>query len=1393
MMDLLSHMTGSVSSLILWVVGIAVLLFLVISYFSGSNLKSQFEKMGLKKPETGEKEEKEDSAQKDDKDKEESPLEKAKHILAIFYAFTNKYTRKLMANMGLMVGGPIADSFRKATTELKERLGKDNYKYQLPWFLIVGNEDSGKTTVLENIPLSHPIVSPGFQEPYADPAIGWWFYEKAVVLDVRASTLNGDNVDNQYRDWKTLLRCLGRYRPNRPLDGIVIALPASYFLGRDKLSVEELRTKAMQLSEKLMYAERTLGLNLPVYILITKSDKIAGFQGFANEAGEENLNEIMGWSSPYSTDIAYAPKQLAEAVDYISSALFQTAVALFAKGKIKEYADDIMLFPQSFEVLKEGMQTYLNALFNFTDYQDHFMFRGLYLTGDRNMNGGQAFYVSQDESIVKIPSKPKLVFLGDLFGKKIFKELGIARPIKNILAATNKQMTYVKGMVFSVGVLAIGALCLGYQDVSHKVNLVGPAMEKAIKSVNEKLAQNASMEAEQLFYKNCAQSVLNLLVVNANEELRSIFVPLSWTGILERRVENHITKMLEEFLSAPIHKTFGVKANAIMKSPLSLFPITESASDPTSTPEFLMLQGYVQELAKLEAAVDMYNSLCNSVNHPDDIKNIQKVVGYLFNIQLPDSFAASSVWENSRVLEEVNYRPFNLKNYSLLAEKRLYDLYNAFLRRVLDPKYNYALAAQLQQTLGKVEGRGIPDIEKFRQTLKDIQELNTFITNASSGQWLGQAQFNPGSKYQAMMQTIKQLKMLNTTVPTKLSDVSGLVYEKAKKYLQSYGSPLTGYFFTEDPSTKKLVPSPGLITLEKGLDSFLQKPFMYKTDGSMFDRSLPQGKILHWDSQLIKDALALIDEYKKFLQDELPSYPPDLQDTLKITGRRQTVANVGAMLGRAQAFYDRPNQYWTQQGEDSARAQTDNLNETGPLFIKLLESLNSISDVTTYTSLRDLLFEQMYRNLVELDKVLENADYFNPVSGDMNWWQGDKNLMYKAFNAADKQEMVAYLGNQFKRLDYLIDDQAAPLIAFLKSEAFQVNIKQVKLIERWARMLDQMAAYKKDNAASSPKLLEKFITDEGNDINFENCFEKISAADAAASTGDYFLGKRNQLRKQVYTQCNVIMAEKAAAQYKQVADLFNSYMANVFPFSNDTPNTSQIDDEVSDGAMMEFFKEFDKLTPNMRDAIKNIGLYSESWPKVAIFLNSMAEVRGFLDDYFAPKKKDGEAGVTFDVEFRQNKGHEKQADKVLTWAVVAGDQNTDSNSANKTLRWRLGDNFSLGFQWAQNTPLFPVRDTGYPALAPPMANTSLFVYQGFWSILRAMLLHQTPPHQGGSMMDDTLLKFSVPLGPDPNGAASTNAILFVNIIPRNARGLKGRSFKIPRFPTEAPQLEKNST
>jgi type VI secretion system protein ImpL len=62
-----------------------------------------------------------------------------------------------------------------------------NYKYQLPWYLLIGAENSGKTSLIEgaelNMPLGHPDL--GIHNP--NPECRWWFLNRGVILDIPIS------------------------------------------------------------------------------------------------------------------------------------------------------------------------------------------------------------------------------------------------------------------------------------------------------------------------------------------------------------------------------------------------------------------------------------------------------------------------------------------------------------------------------------------------------------------------------------------------------------------------------------------------------------------------------------------------------------------------------------------------------------------------------------------------------------------------------------------------------------------------------------------------------------------------------------------------------------------------------------------------------------------------------------------------------------------------------------------------------------------------------------------------------------------------------------------------------------------------------------------------------
>jgi type VI secretion system protein ImpL len=1254
--------------------------------------------------------------------------------------------------------------------------------------MMVGDTHSGKTTVLKNLNIPHPIDSPKFGFPEKDPAISWWFYEKGIVIDPAGYSLFSDAKAPKGSDWTTLLKNLSRIRGKCPLDGLILTVPANYFIGKYKLTEEDLRQKADALSDQLIKTEKYLGIKLPVYILITKCDYIAGFKGYSNELMPNTHNEMMGWSNPYTTDMNYNPRWIGEAFKTIYGYLFEGVLRIFSRGRTEEYRDDVMIFPQSFELLQEGMQKYIDRIFKIDDYRDHFSLRGIYLTGDANIEPASSVQFGDEipkESHWK--RKIKLPFLKDLFAKKIFQEEGIASPIKRFLTTTNRTISYLKIGIITAVILGSLSLYFGQYSIRKSIAQIQPAFSKILHDLQLRGGHVVSEnQIGSFLFEKRAQAVLDLVSKASQYRINSIFIPSSWFSTLNSAIDQEVYDVYNLIIARPMYMSFNAKAEKIMRTELPKIPELPGKQrmvlDPTSTPEFLALEGFVDAILMLEDRSVLYNNLTNS----RDSEALQKVAKYLFNFSFSDAFLKDRSSLKTRVIGQAHYKPFDVSNYRLYAEKRLYELYNNFLECILDPKYIYALASQLQETLEDVDGSGIPDIQSFRKTLIEIKQLVNFISSAS-GSWLTKPEFDPGSKYHETIQKVQKAKIFNKNVAKRLAVVSEKVYEKATSYLKTYGSPVTGYFFTTSGQTKRLKPSPGLVTLEKGLGLFLNKPFMALVKGEPFVAEMPKGDLLHWDKQMIQNAIGLIEAYNEFLKEELPGYPADIQDTLRVVGLKQLQRNINVMLGRAQTFYEEPTELWSRQAEDAARAQVDNINLVGPLFTKLLNKLDDIGSIETYTNLRNLLFEQMYGNLKKLDKILMESDYFSIGDEKFQWWDKGDRAILRAYNMADRHEMQAYIHNQARRMMHLVREYAAPVMKFLKSDVFAMNLKEVKLFDRWLRLMNAASEYENDKADSSLKILETFMLEEGNQITFENCFEKITKYDAEQVSGDYFLNRRNILRRGIYHRCQEVTAGTAAMQYNKMADFFNKHMAGAFPFIAGVPEEPVISADVSDKIMEEFFKLYDVINASARESIRSMEYYSDSWNKAKAFLIKMDKVRDFFNQYLAPKEKDGAPGMDVEIEFRQNKMREKHADQVMDWAVILGENSFSEKEGKLPIRWQLGNNTAFGFQWAVNAPLRPVENSGPQALAL-VAGRAMFVYQGYWALLRAMMIHQTPTKEGGQTNSDTLLKFEIPLGYNPQLSPVDNAILFMKVIPLTSNGVRSPNFKIPEFPTEAPML-----
>lgn len=1337
---MLSNLTDSLPYFLIGLFILVALIFFAVVYFSGISLKEQFQNLSLK-----------DS-------KFVQGFHKGK---SAFQQTVERFFEKILNILYIRPSGPFYDSIRLVKKALKSHLTGKNYTYALPWFAVVGDSYAGKSSMLENIKLPNPLASPNFGIPAHDPLVQWWFFEKGIVVEPKGSVLD-DKTFSPDQSWEAFLKSLRRYRPSRPLDGLILTVPASYFTGPEALSMADIKKRGRAISDQLVKTESILGLGLPLYIVITKCDLLGGFTGFCREIPSGSEQEMLGWSNSYTTDLSYISKWIKEAFIYLKGAFLQTVLRTFTKRQAQGYEDDVMIFPNSFLKIEAGLQVYLDEVLQEDDYKDHFILRGIYATGRLENSESSSGYSH--------------LFLRDLFSKKIFEERGIAYPLKKFLISTSRAFNIVRLGILATFVFGSLGVYFMYNRINNMTLKLTPVMLEALYSLKRTNASSLKTLSETLQ----PEYVLNVITQVGNI---TTHVP-SWITFLDNDLERISQTLFDRLIAYPMADNLNQKARKLMVEPINLAsPIVDerTALNPTETPEFLLLEGYINELETLEHMSIAYSSLPIT----QSLEAFEKLSAYLYD-GYKVIYTPSNKVLFKQFIGEATYETFNLTYYELSAEKRLYELYNNFLKRILDPAYTSALIYKLQKTLQQVEGRGVPDLGSFRESLSEIKDLLVFITN-SGASWLTNPIFDPGARYKKLMDKIKFISFFGDNVQKRIVEISERLYQKSSTYLQSYGSPLTGYFLTMSPVTKRLEPSQGLRTLEKGLKSFLNQPFMQKADGRQFVDVVPDHQFLYWDANNIRNALTLIENYRSFMERELQTYPINLQDTLKVVAREQIQANIDVMLERAQSFYEKPMQIWGKQAENAFQVQANNINETGSLFIKLLKGLEGIGAQVTYGKLKNLLFSQMYASLDMLDKRLQQSDFYSPPDPEFKNWHGGKDGVLKAYNLLDQDEMVSYFANQSARVMNLSLQLAAPIISFLKSDAFNLTIDQIKIITHWNGLLEDATAYEKGKAVGSMKTLEKFLTESGNQITYETCFSSLDPNIINARTGDYFLQRRNMIMQGMYKRCQELAAEKGVQQYKKAAEYFNSYIANRFPFVGIISKESLSDSDVSYAILEEFFKEFDILTPEIVASMDAVLKKTDAWEKVKTFIQNMRRVKDFVQNYLAPLNKDGLAGLTFMLRFNENKMKSMLSDQVTDWAFINGDKSFSlrENGNGNTVRYTAGNTISFGFEWNPMFMTFPVKTSVTPALVP-VENRSLFIYEGTWALLRCMMLHAEKDKDGKSGSSATMLGFSIPLSQVPGGQPSANAKLFVQVVPITTKGLLSENFKVPEFPIFAP-------
>ena len=172
---------------------------------------------------------------------------------------------------------------------------------RLPWYLFIGAPGAGKTTALLNSGLRFPLADKLGTAPVRGVAgtrqCDWWFTQQAVFIDTagRYTTQDSDAAADA-REWRNFLGLLRQHRPRQPINGVLVTVSVPDLLAGGA----ELARQCAAVNARLQELRTELGLLLPVYLLVTKADLLAGFTEFFDVLDGEQRAQVWG------TTLAYA-------------------------------------------------------------------------------------------------------------------------------------------------------------------------------------------------------------------------------------------------------------------------------------------------------------------------------------------------------------------------------------------------------------------------------------------------------------------------------------------------------------------------------------------------------------------------------------------------------------------------------------------------------------------------------------------------------------------------------------------------------------------------------------------------------------------------------------------------------------------------------------------------------------------------------------------------------------------------------------------------------------------------------------------------------------------------------------------------------------------------------
>jgi type VI secretion system protein ImpL len=391
--------------------------------------------------------------------------------------------------------------------------------YQLPWYLVLGEENAGKTSLItrsnQSFALSH-VTKAGVrahQEEQLAYPVDWWIGDEAVLIDPPGEFLShsdspAEDIEQQGkvkpvlpagthpRLWRHLLDWLTRNRSRRALNGVVLVIDVQVLLAQRP---EQRKAHANLLRTRFFELTRQLGTRLPVYITLSKFDLLEGFEEFFARLSRSGREDLLGFTfsldavDDFDAWLAELKHQYQTFVDCLTEQIFNST----RESRTSDERDRLQALMHQMAGLRPALFGFLSEMLGSDRFTTPALVRGLYFSSVLQQGtlsnafvkeAGQAYQLPPPPPEVKPAGGTAIYFAQQLFQRVIYPEAGLAGD--NIKVARSKRRLLIAGFsVASLGCLVVIGTWQFYFNINRDkaANVLAKSQEFSERDIDAKV------------------------------------------------------------------------------------------------------------------------------------------------------------------------------------------------------------------------------------------------------------------------------------------------------------------------------------------------------------------------------------------------------------------------------------------------------------------------------------------------------------------------------------------------------------------------------------------------------------------------------------------------------------------------------------------------------------------------------------------------------------------------------------------------------------------------------------------------------------------------------------------------------------------------------------------